>query len=146
RLVIIGRRGWEYENAADMLERCRELKGVVVEYPRCGDDELAALVDHAQALLFPSFVEGYGIPLAEALTRGVPVIASDLPVFHEIAGAIPDYADPLDGPRWAELISNYADPGGALRQRQLQRMHAFTVPTWERHFAIVDAFIKEVLG
>ena len=108
RLVIIGQRGWECENVVDLLERCESLKGFVFEYSVCSDAELATWLHHAQALLFPSFAEGYGMPLVEALAQGVPVIASDLPVFREIAGDIPEYIDPLDGKRWSELIVEYA--------------------------------------
>ncbi len=45
---------------------------------------LAQLLPDAQALLVPSFDEGYGLPVVEALTLGTPVIASDIPVFGEI--------------------------------------------------------------
>ena len=115
RLVIIGQRGWECENVVDLLERCETLKGFVFEYPVCSDAELSSWLYHAQALLFPSFTEGYGMPLVEALSLGVPVIASDLPVFREIAGEIPEYVDPLDGKRWRELIVDYAQAESRVR-------------------------------
>ena len=99
-LVLVGQRGWECENVIDLLERSAPLHGLVIEKGRCSDKELATLLKHARALLFPSFVEGYGLPLAEALDIGTPVIASDLQVFREIAGDVPDYLDPLDGPAW----------------------------------------------
>ena len=77
KLVVIGRRGWECENVVDMLERCESLKDAVVEQSNCSDHDLQVWLQHARALLFPSFVEGYGMPLVEALTMQVPVIASD---------------------------------------------------------------------
>jgi glycosyltransferase involved in cell wall biosynthesis len=80
QLVIIGQRGWECGNVIDMLERCPVLRGRVVQRTGCSDPELANYLRHAQALLFPSFAEGYGLPLIEALSLGVPAIASDLPV------------------------------------------------------------------
>lgn len=94
KLVIIGRRGWECENVVDMLERCATIRGAVIEESDCSDERLHAWLQHARALVFPSFVEGYGMPLVEALMLGVPVLASDLPVFHEIASDIPDYLAP----------------------------------------------------
>jgi glycosyltransferase involved in cell wall biosynthesis len=141
RLVVIGQRGWECENVVDLLERCEQLKGFVTELHACSDTELVTYLHHAQALLFPSFAEGYGMPLIEALTLGVPVIASDLPVFKEIAGDIPEYLDPLDGKRWSELIIEYANPNSQLRDAQLKRMADFCVPTWAEHFATVDGFL-----
>lgn len=144
KLLVIGQRGWECENVEDLLERCPALRGRVAEIPRCADAELAAYLRHAQALLFPSFAEGYGLPLAEALALGTPAIASDLPAFREIAGGIPDYLDPLDGKGWGEAVEAYARPGSPERAAQLRRLEGFKPPTWERHFAVVDGFLERL--
>ncbi len=142
KLVVIGRRGWECENVVDMLERCDSLKGVVIEEAHCSDEQLHAYLQHAQALLFPSFVEGYGMPLAEALALKVPVLASDLDVFHEIADHIPEYLDPLDGPGWLARIQSYAHADSPERDAQLKRIENFREPTWAEHFEHVDGFLE----
>lgn len=142
KLVVIGRRGWECENVVDMLERCAALKDTVIEQADCSDEQLRAWLQHARALLFPSFVEGYGMPLVEALTLGVPVIASNLDVFREIAGDIPDYLDPLDGLGWLARIQAYARPPSPERDAQLARLADFRTPTWTEHFERVDAFLE----
>lgn len=100
---------------------------------------------YARALLFPTFTEGFGLPLIEALSLKVPVIASDIPVFREIAGDIPDYLDPIDGKGWMEYIENYMLENSSLRQRQLDRISNFKIPLWDEHFAKVDAFIDLVM-
>ena len=143
-LVVIGQRGWECENAVDLLERCAELKLFVSEINGCSDQDLVSFLHYSQALLFPSFVEGYGMPLVEALTLGVPVIASDLPVFREIADEIPEYIDPLDGKRWIELITEYSLPDSTRRAAQLQRIEQFKKPNWEDHFSRVDALLDQL--
>lgn len=141
RLVIIGQRGWECEQVVDMLERCALLKGSVVELSECDDAALATWLAHAQALLFPSFAEGYGIPLVEALSLGTPVIASDLPVFRELAGDIPEYLDPLDGIGWRQAVLDYTAADSPRRSAQLARMAGWKAPSWEEHFAVVEAFM-----
>ncbi len=146
RLVVIGRRGWECENVIDLLERCAPLSGIVLERNDFSDAELAVYLRHAQALLMPSFAEGFGLPVVEALALGTPVIASDLDVFREVAGAVPDYADPLDGPRWGDLVMQYADGGSGPRQAQLRRLAAYQPPTWRDHFAIVEEFLCRFTG
>ncbi len=143
-LVIIGQRGWECENVVDMLERCTTLRGYVFEYPACSDTELAAWLRYARALLFPSFTEGYGMPLVEALALGVPVIASELPVFREIAGNIPEYVDQLDGKRWGEMIEAYTSMDHPLRLAQCRKIADFSPPTWQTHFAQVEALIDRL--
>jgi len=141
-LVVIGQRGWECEQVLDLLERSPGLKTHVIERGACGDEELATWLHHARALLFPSFVEGYGMPLVEALAHGVPVIASDLPVFREIAGDVPDYLDPLDGPGWRRQVLDYARPESPARTAQMVRMQGYVAPDWAGHFARVDPFVQ----
>ncbi len=144
KLVVIGRRGWECENVIDMFERCASLRGVVIEEADCSDDQLHTWLEHARALLFPSFVEGYGMPLVESLELRVPVLASDLTVFHEIASDIPDYLDPLDGPGWLARIEQYAQPDSPERSAQLKRIERFRAPTWAEHFDSVDHFLASL--
>jgi glycosyltransferase involved in cell wall biosynthesis len=140
RLVLIGQRGFGCEHAVALLER-GELHEYVLEVGPRSDREIADYLRHAQALLFPSFEEGYGLPLAEALSLGVPAIASDLPAFREIASDIPEYAAPGDSRRWSELIADYARPDSALRATQLKRLAGFRATTWKGHFEQVDAFL-----
>ena len=68
RLLIVGSRGWENENVLDLLDRCTALKDHVVELGAVSDIRLAALLRSTRALLMPSFAEGFGLPVAEALS------------------------------------------------------------------------------
>jgi glycosyltransferase involved in cell wall biosynthesis len=146
KLVVIGQRGWECETAFDLLDRCKPLRGFVIEHSTCTDDDLNNYLCHSCALLYPSFAEGYGLALVEALTLGVPVIVSDLPAFREVGGDVPEYVDPLDGRRWAELVLEFARPESRLRTLQLERLSRFKQPTWSEHFAIVDGLIGQLNG
>lgn len=146
RLVLVGRRGWECEQVVDLLDRCEALNEFIIEKSDCKDRELATWMHHARALLFPSFVEGFGLPLVEALKNGVPVIASDLGVFREIAGFVPDFVDPVDGLGWQRLIIDYSSASSALRAAQCARLEKFIAPTWEQHFAIVDDLLATILA
>ncbi|GAN90424.1 glycosyl transferase [Gluconobacter frateurii M-2] len=103
-LIIVGKRGWENEQVIDMLERAPALKGMVEEHNSLPDTTVVTLLRGARALLFPSFSEGFGLPLAEALALGTPVLCSDIPVFHEIGRNCATYLDPLDGPAWVRAI------------------------------------------
>ena len=120
RLVIVGARMPGIENVIDLLERSTALRGTVEERSRVPDAELGPLLVGARALLFPSLAEGYGMPLAEALAAGVPVLCSDLPPFREVGADVPEYLDPLDGPSLAEgdprlCVRPVAAPRGATR-------------------------------
>lgn len=104
KLILIGKRGWENENIIDMLERCPALQNLVEEHGSASDRDVATYLSRARALLLPSFTEGYGLPLVEALALGVPCICSDVPVFREVAGDSATYIDPIDGPGWQAEI------------------------------------------
>lgn len=60
------------------------------------DDEIQSLVAGASALALPSIDEGFGLPAAEALACGRPLLVSDIPVLHEVAGDHAYYCDPRD--------------------------------------------------
>lgn len=140
-LIIIGRRGWECETTIDLLERCEKIRPFIKELNNCSDAELVNWLGSARALLFPSFVEGYGMPLAEAYTLGVPVIASNLAVYKEFAKNIPDYIDPLDTFKWCEYILDYTKPNSVLRNQQLERLKSFQPPSWTDHFAKLETYL-----
>ena len=140
-LVIVGQRGWEADQATAMLDRAIDLKDHVLELGTCGDEELAALIAGARALLMPSFAEGFGLPISEALELGTPVIASDLGVFREFAGTIPTYIDPLDGPGWEAAILSFTEDG-MERQRQLGQIADYRAPDWSSHFEVVETWLR----
>lgn len=137
KLVLVGRRGWENENVVDMLDRCPSLKEHVIEASRLSDPDAQELLRQSCALVMPSFVEGYGLPIAEALEIGVPVLCSDIPAHREVGGNVPEYLDPLDGPGWLKAIEDYAAPNSICRQSQIRRMSGWHRPTWEAHIKIV---------
>ncbi|HWX31908.1 MAG TPA: glycosyltransferase family 1 protein [Steroidobacteraceae bacterium] len=146
RLLVIGARGWENEQVVDLLERSQRLHGLVEEHNHLDDVGVGSLLAHARAVLVPSFVEGFGLPLAEALASEVPVICSDIPVFREVGGNVPDYIDPLDLYAWRDAVIDYADPDSARRAAQLERLAHWQPPGWPEHFEIVERALDAVAG
>lgn len=136
-LVLIGQRGWQADEVFALLDNSPELQSHVHELGRCDDHTMLAWLAQARAVLLPSFIEGFGIPVVEALQCGVPVIASDLPVFQEIAGEIPLFLDPHDEDAWEAAILEYCTDHSD-RSRQLATMPAYQAPTWHEHFVVVD--------
>lgn len=144
KLIIVGRRGWENEQIVDMLERCSALNHCVEERGRVGDQELRTLLAGARGLLMPSFAEGYGMPVSEAIAVNVPVICSDLPALREAGGDIPAYLDPLDGPGWMQAIDDLSRSDSQLATRQAIARQAWSAPTWEQHIAILLDLLHRV--
>ncbi|WP_462123506.1 glycosyltransferase family 4 protein [Methylorubrum aminovorans] len=139
RLVLVGRRGWEIENVADMLDRCAVIRPHVSEVVGLSTHGLAALMRGATALLMPSFIEGYGLPVVEAAASGLPVVASDIPVHREIGSRFAHLLDPLDGPGWTRVIEALSEPASGLRTELVGRLAGYEPPRWAGHFERVDA-------
>jgi glycosyltransferase involved in cell wall biosynthesis len=144
KLLIIGRRGWENEQVVDLLERSPGLVGCVEERSRVADEELDDLVAGACALLLPSFAEGFGMPVTEALALGVPVVCSDLPALREAGGDAACYLDPLDGPAWRATILALAGETSEQRAARAQSLADWRVPAWSDHITIVLDLVEEV--
>jgi glycosyltransferase involved in cell wall biosynthesis len=144
-LFIVGERGWKSQDVIESLEHSAPLRGFVKECGRMPDATVAGLLKGARALLLPSFAEGYGLPLAEALTQGTPVLCSDIPVFHEVGGDIPDYLSPTDGTAWRAAVLDYAQPHSTKREAQRRRLASWSQPTWKQHFAVVDAALRTLV-
>jgi glycosyltransferase involved in cell wall biosynthesis len=77
------------------------------------DAELEGLWKLARCAAFPTLGEGFGLPVVEAMDRGVPVACSDLPVLREVGGAVPHYFDPRDPAAAAAAIEAASRDGGA---------------------------------
>lgn len=130
-LVIAGSRGWKNEDVFARLDamprgnKIREVAGL-------SDGALAALVDGSAGVLFPTHAEGFGMPAAEAVARGAPVVVNTLDVFGEILGDIPIYASVSDRYLWIKTINTLAG-AGPRAPKHLQ----FELPSWDAHFKTV---------
>jgi glycosyltransferase involved in cell wall biosynthesis len=108
KLVLVGSRWNASDAVVDLLERCEVIRGHVVEIAGLSTPGLRQLLTGARALLMPSFAEGFGIPIIEALALGTPVIASDLPAHREAGGSQVTYVSPIDGIGWLSAIRAHA--------------------------------------
>lgn len=134
KLVVIGHRGWKYEETVELLERSSILAGHVLEVTGLSPRDLPRLVRGARALLLPSEAEGYGMPIVEALSLGTPVIASDIPVFRDISQGCVTFLPLGDAEAWSKAIRNHAeaDPTSSPYRSLAGR---FRATTWEQYFA-----------
>ena len=144
-LVLTGRRGWENEQVLDLLDRAPAMRAHVTELGTVSERRLSALMRGARALLMPSFAEGYGLPVAEALSVGTPVIASDLPAHREIGGKAPDFLDrstALAG--WARSPTMLS--AGRCTARRRSASPPGQAPSWEAHLDMVAAQAEKALS
>lgn len=134
KLVILGKRGWKAEHIFHLLDDSPALQQTVIEIQDANDQEMLSLIQNTQALLFPSFAEGWGMPLAEALTLNTAAICSDLPALRECGRTHSIYLNPLDGLAWKAAILNALNTKPQLKSPYLP-------DRWEDHLNKLDELL-----
>ncbi len=113
----------------------------VFELPGLSDGAVAALLQGAEALLFPSFAEGFGLPPVEAMALGTPVICSKLTVLQDILGDYPVYLDPHASYSWMETINHAVIREQTTEGDQTRQRVGRKVPRWTDHFDAVLSLV-----
>jgi len=94
-LLLVGKNDVFYTRLNAYVKE-KNLDQSVLFYGSADDKTLQELYRGAEAFVFPSLMEGFGLPALEAVSLGTPVICSDIPIFHEILGGLPYYINPDD--------------------------------------------------
>jgi len=128
RYVIVGRPGWNTRALQRRIRQHKELGRRLFWLDNASDADLSHLYPRAHGLIFPSFVEGFGMPLIEAAHHGARVIASDIPVFREVGGEDAVYFDVLDPQALATRVSEAL----AEKRETMSSKASPTVMTWRR--------------
>lgn len=139
-LVIVGSKGWQGDLILDRLKRCGNVSGHIHVIQGLSTPALKRLISGARALLMPSFIEGFGLPIVEAAALGTPVIASDIPAHREVGHPETVFVDPIDGPGWEKAITAFFD--GA--PRRLTDANGYAKFTWSDYFAALTPFIRDM--
>jgi glycosyltransferase involved in cell wall biosynthesis len=109
KLVIAGRLAWEYEGILEKLQTYKYREDVVMT-GYLPDEQLAKLTAGAYALVYPSWFEGFGLPVIEAMQAGTPVITSNTSSMPEAGGEAALYANPAEPDSIAKhMLSLYRD-------------------------------------
>lgn len=85
-IIMAGYMGWNMEEFATRLENHSDFGKGIFHFSGLDDKAISYLYQHAEFLAFCSYTEGFGLPIIEALQRGTPVLAADIPVLREVGG------------------------------------------------------------
>ena len=91
------------------------------------DTELDYCYRHATALVYPSYAEGFGLPLVEALYKRLPVLASDIPTFREIGK---DFCAYFDISRHTSLAKIIIDIENSGKMPEVRKPEEYQLPDW----------------
>jgi len=127
QLVVVAAEGWRQGRIRRRLERMTG-DGSVVKIGHISDDVLAALYRRANVFVFPSLAEGFGLPVAEAMACGTPVVTSQISSMPEVAADAALLVDPEEADEIAAAIARLLgdqDLRRHLRDRGLEQARFF---------------------
>jgi len=130
KFVVAGRLAAGSEELIHRLRYNPLLRERVVFFDAPSDRLVGHLLAGAELMVFSSWSEGYGLPVAEALQHGVPVLASSATSIPEVAGELVDYFDPWDSRTLAEKLEQF-DSDESYRADLKARAARFVPTSWD---------------
>jgi glycosyltransferase involved in cell wall biosynthesis len=136
QLVIVGSRGWLTGDFQYLVEHDPKLKNKIIILDTINDQGLSWIYANCMFSMYPSFYEGWGLPVAESLANGKLCIASDSSSIPEICGDITDYFSPYNAQACLDLMVTYLD-SAKLQQKEAQIKQTYKSTSWDDTFSQV---------
>ena len=130
KLVFVGRPGWRVNDLIDQLRSTDNLEGNIRILHDLSDRELSVLYRSALFSVFPSFEEGWGLPVGESLIFGRPCVASNTSSVPEVAGDFVDYIDPFNDNDGYKKILHFIEDREFLNRRARYIQENFKPRDW----------------
>jgi glycosyltransferase involved in cell wall biosynthesis len=131
RLVLIGKKGWGYESILKCIENSAYKKDIYhLNY--LADELVAQFYQHAEVFVYPSFYEGFGLPVLEAMNLGTPVITSNISSLPEVVDSAAITINPQDFIELAEAIFKVLSNDDLRKQLILDGRTRAQRFSWER--------------
>ena len=141
-LVIVGKVGWMCTDILEKAESLKRLGRPLVMLHDVDDYALDQLYRNSASVIFPSFVEGFGLPLVETLVRGKQVLASNIEVFKEIGGTAVSYFEPGCAKSLAQCVSEFFDQS-SYKQEPVQSKVVHGAINWDESAdSLIEKSIK----
>ncbi|MEZ5382060.1 MAG: glycosyltransferase [Microthrixaceae bacterium] len=139
-LVLIGRIGWNTDELVRRIEGHPLLGRQLFWFAHADDDAMRSLLGRATVAAMPSLAEGFGLPVMEALSLGVPVVTTGGGALAEVGGDTPVRLPPDDAAAWADVLVRHATDADYLAARRAAAEEAARhLPTWaEARDELVD--------
>lgn len=143
KIVIVGRNGWQTDDFRYTVQRDPVARENIVIINDADDAMLVWLYRNCLFTVFPSFYEGWGMPVAESLAYGKLCLSSDTSSMPEIAGDLIDYFSPYDTGAILESVMKYLDPE-TLTAREKQIKQEYVPTSWREMHTVVSAFVDSL--
>jgi glycosyltransferase involved in cell wall biosynthesis len=146
RLVIVGQRGFGSADLLWQIEHDPLVASSLVLLHRASDGELAWLYENCAFTLYPSFVEGWGLPVAESLAYGKLCIASNSSAIPEPGSGLAVHLDPSDFMAWHDAVLRFSSDEQARRELELRIKSDYHPLTWADTARGLTDELRKMLG
>ena len=126
-LCIVGKVGWQCEDFVQKVKSHSLYGKSLYMFNDLSDAGLDYCYRHAKSLIFPSHAEGFGLPIVEALYKGLPVLASDIPIFREVGKDFCTYFDQMNPVSLANIICKIEKEG---KMPEVRRPEQYQLSDW----------------
>jgi glycosyltransferase involved in cell wall biosynthesis len=130
-LVMVGRRGWRVADLLDEMSENPDAEELIHHFERISDEELEWLYEHCLFTVFPSFYEGFGLPVVESLAHGKCCISSNTSSLPEAGQNLTTLLDPLDFTAWYQAIKALMFDESMRRDHEARIRAGFTTSSWK---------------
>ena len=145
-VIFVGMRGWGVDDMLNDYDLNLDIQRYIKILNHLGDDDLSYLYQKCEFFLYPSFYEGWGLPVAEGLTYGKFGICSMTSSIPEVGGDLLDYVYPYDVIGWANKIEQYIKYPEQLKQKEDRVRNEFSEYTWDNFgsqmFEIAESIVE----
>lgn len=140
-IIMAGYMGWNMEEFERKLESHPDYGKRIFHFTGLDDKAIAFLYQHAKFLAFCSYTEGFGLPIIEAIQRGTPVLAADVPVLREVGGDYCVWFEQDDAGELCEAVCALANSSGWYEKLK-NNNKCFHAVTWEKCHSMMDKVLK----
>lgn len=140
-IIMAGYMGWNMEEFEQKLESHPDYGKRIFHFTGLDDKAIAFLYQHAKFLAFCSYTEGFGLPIIEAIQRGTPVLAADVPVLREVGGDYCVWFEQDDAGELCEAVCALANSSGWYEKLK-NNNKCFHAVTWEKCHSMMDKVLK----
>lgn len=128
-IVFAGRKGWNVDDLLKRLYNHPDYGKRLFHVEGANDETISYLYQNAFYMVFPSYLEGYGIPVVESMIAGTPVLLSDIPVMREVAGSYGEFFSPDNAEELSKHIIEALDSPEVYDQRK-EALTTYKATTW----------------